>query len=682
MEHCLKAASLLPSNAHAWNYLGLAYHGAGKLAEARQAYAEALSRDRNLAAVHFNLGCLLLETEDYGGAINELTTFTLLQPQSEAGLLMLASAQIKVRTFDAAEATLKKALQINPRHVEALNNLGWVLLQKRRGREAYNQFLAAIQIDQTYAPSLLNLAIVSQQMNNRPLALKAYNDYLRHRKAPELPGPELIKPWIESISAELQPAPKPPPSHSTIGAPPEAAVSTAHPLPPPALPTSIGVPKAPPGLSPAVADPADTVRQPRQALASEPASISDRTTSSLPPQPAAPAPEIAKALSAPAPPPAVDSKAVASAPPEEKAAPPTNPPETPPKQPPPEPPAQSPAIALNKAATTPVAPPSAKAAPPESPVKDLVRLPTTTPTTPTIPEISPPLVEPQNENADTEPATSKLLTPYTVEEPAEEAAAEAPKSGFWRRVNPGRWFGGSDKRSLPPTPLRESSAPPSDSRTRTQKAARQLTESKRTASLPLAPVAPLMRRIESPEEIAGTTPTPPPPLRPRYAPRLTVPLIAGDREQSARELANGLEFRQQGRLQDAVTAYRRAVAADPRHYEARYHLALGLGELNDQEGSVSAYEAAVSLQPDAIPARYNYALTLRKLGFPEDAADQAAQILLSSPKEVRAHLLLGSLWAGELGAFPKAREHYRAVLELEPRHPQSAVIRTWLATHP
>src|SRR5262249_2077008 len=54
------ATSLLPTNAQAWNYLGLAYHYAGQSSEAEGAYQRALTLDRDLSETHYNLGLLYL----------------------------------------------------------------------------------------------------------------------------------------------------------------------------------------------------------------------------------------------------------------------------------------------------------------------------------------------------------------------------------------------------------------------------------------------------------------------------------------------------------------------------------------------------------------------------------------------------------------------------------------------
>ena len=688
VEQCLVATELLPSNAQAWNYLGLAYHGAGKPAEAHKAYTQALGKNRDLAIVRFNLGCLLLETGDYPASVNELTTFTFLQQQSEQGFVRLASAQIKTRAYDAAEASLKKALQLNPRNPESLNNLGWVLLQKRRGREAYNQFLAAIQSNPQYAPALLNLAIVSQQMNNRPLALKAYKDYLENRKEPDQAGSALIEAWIAQLTSELQPAPKLPISIQTNAGQPEAALRT---VPSPSLERNADdrapVAKGSQPTLPAAAETPVPAPDPPVASATpsaeSPTAIALRAISivrSVPAEPVKPHPlngleprrdEFALPTKSVDVPPAVAPPAplvieAQKSPTIERA-------DVTPK-----PEAES-LLTPKKAMPLTIPPSVVKNAEPPLVVAAASKPPDVE-KGPSAPLADAPSVRALSLGA--ELASSPPAIPQEMEARPPEAPTQAEKAGLWQRVNPLRWFRGSEKRSAPSTPLLVS-----DSQDPTEGAKKttgpQPLAANRKPSPPVPSPAPQsIRSSDSTEKASVVALASIPWAGPRYVNRLAAPFIAGDLERSKQELNAGSELRQQGKLQDALKAYRRAVSVDPRHYEARYTLALALAESNDLPGCLAAYEAAVSLKSDAIPARYNFALTLRKSGFPHDAAEQAAAILSSSPNEVRAHLLLGSLWAGELGFFPKAREHYRAVIEIEPRHPQSAVIRTWLATHP
>src|SRR5688572_5838424 len=61
VEPLERATALLPKNALAWNYLGLAYHGTQQSEPAIRAYRTALALDHKLIPVRYNLGCLYLE---------------------------------------------------------------------------------------------------------------------------------------------------------------------------------------------------------------------------------------------------------------------------------------------------------------------------------------------------------------------------------------------------------------------------------------------------------------------------------------------------------------------------------------------------------------------------------------------------------------------------------------------
>ncbi len=178
IESLEKAAFLLPNNALAWNYLGLAYHSGQKPEEAVRAYQKALSLDYKLTAVRYNLGCLYLDQGDYPTAVEELRKYTLLQPGILDGWLKLGSALSRAHKLDEAERSYRMALEIHARHPEALNGLGLIQMQRRRYQEALNHFNAAAVQVPPHAPAVLNSAILQQQLGNRALALQRYRQYL------------------------------------------------------------------------------------------------------------------------------------------------------------------------------------------------------------------------------------------------------------------------------------------------------------------------------------------------------------------------------------------------------------------------------------------------------------------------------------------------------------------------
>ncbi|MBU6399710.1 MAG: tetratricopeptide repeat protein [Verrucomicrobia bacterium] len=252
VERLQVAVRLLPQNAQAWNYLGLAYHGARQPTQAVHAYEEALRRDRNLAAARFNLGCLYAEQNDLAAAMSELTTYTLLQPQTLTGWLQLGLAQLRARQFAAAEISFSRARQIDPRHPQALNDLGIIQLQRRRWNEAYRYFTAAAQQDPRYSPAWWNAALVADtHFKNRPVALECFQRYLS--VAPHAPNRDEAERMVNRLTLELHPAPRPVFSNALAqaAARPPAPVARPTPTAPPVVATTAApTPTNPPLIQP------------------------------------------------------------------------------------------------------------------------------------------------------------------------------------------------------------------------------------------------------------------------------------------------------------------------------------------------------------------------------------------------------------------------------------------------
>jgi Flp pilus assembly protein TadD len=201
-----QATVLLPKNAYSWNYLGLAYHGNHQPDEAIKAYRTALSLDHKLSAVRYNLGCLYLEQTNVTAAIDELKSFTLLQPVAVEGWLKLGGAQLQARRLDDAERSFLAAIELQARNPVALNGLGLVQVQRRRWAEAANCFNGAALQQPPYGPALLNSAVVQHQyLNNRAVALQRYREYLAIQPRPaDWQGVEVT---MRQLERELNPVP-------------------------------------------------------------------------------------------------------------------------------------------------------------------------------------------------------------------------------------------------------------------------------------------------------------------------------------------------------------------------------------------------------------------------------------------------------------------------------------------
>lgn len=240
---------------------------------------------------------------------------------------------------------------------------------------------------------------------------------------------------------------------------------------------------------------------------------------------------------------------------------------------------------------------------------------------------------------ETEPAPS-VPTRNTVPAPAEK------KRGFFSRLNP---FGGKPK----PAPTNDG-----------------------PRTIVLNPgTEPTM------PEIAGRAPGERP-VFPRYRYTSPAPPAVGDRATSDRALQQALAAQRAGRTAETRTSFAAALAADPGYFEAQYNAALFAFQSGENARALAGWETALALQPESINARYSFALTLKQAGHATDAAQELEKIIEAKPDDARAHLALGNLYAQQLLEPAKARAHYKKLLELDPRNPQAAAIRFWLAANP
>jgi Flp pilus assembly protein TadD len=252
------AATLLRTNAVAWNYLGLACHQAGQPVEAERAYRQALTQNPDLAEAHYNLGCLWLAQGKLDPAKAELTAYTLRRGNEPGGFIKLATAQLRGREWTAAERSFNDALRLNDKNVEALTGVGVTLIQRGRVGDGAAFFNNALKLQSNYGPALLDLAIVQQQyLNNRQGALQNYREYLALKPLPD--NADAVRAAARQLEQELAPPP-PAPAPALAAA---TAIASAKPAPSPAKPAAAEPAKPPAAARPAVtnaARPATTAR--------------------------------------------------------------------------------------------------------------------------------------------------------------------------------------------------------------------------------------------------------------------------------------------------------------------------------------------------------------------------------------------------------------------------------------
>jgi Flp pilus assembly protein TadD len=232
-EQLRAATRLMPTNALAFNYLGLALHHAGQPAEAERAYMRALVLDKDLTEVHYDLGCLyLVQSNRLEQAKSELTAYTLRRPNNPEGWWKLGQAQLRNRELAAAEHTLAEAVRLDPHNPEILTTLGLVGYQRRRPLDAEQFFAKALKEQPNYAPALINSAVVAQQdLNDSRLALLRYRQYASLKPPPE--NLTAVLALISQLEQQLNPPSREVPTNR-VAAPSSPATNAPKPMPEPA----------------------------------------------------------------------------------------------------------------------------------------------------------------------------------------------------------------------------------------------------------------------------------------------------------------------------------------------------------------------------------------------------------------------------------------------------------------
>jgi Flp pilus assembly protein TadD len=245
------------TNAVAWEYLGLAYHHAGAVAEADWAYQRALALNHDLSEVRFNLGCLWLEQNKLEAARTEFTAYTLRRPNAAEGFLKLGTTQLRAREPSAAEKSFNEALRLSPQNPETLNGLGLAKLQRGRAAEAAQCFESALKQQPDYRPALLNLAIVSHQyLRDRQMALQKYREYLALKPAPA--NADALAATVRQLEQELNPPARHPATNAAAQLNPNASL----PKPPATNVTRTASAPKPAAINPPKPEPAAKLLKP------------------------------------------------------------------------------------------------------------------------------------------------------------------------------------------------------------------------------------------------------------------------------------------------------------------------------------------------------------------------------------------------------------------------------------
>jgi tetratricopeptide (TPR) repeat protein len=172
------ALEVSPDNFLAHNNLAIALAAEGKSEEAKAHYLAALRSNPSCAEAAYNLGLLCACEEKPVEAMEYLGQTIRLNPSFAVAYYWRAVVQTTQKQFEEAIADYRRALELRPDLVEALNNLAWILAANtdarfRDGHEAVRLAERACDLTKYQTPFFIGtLAAAYAEAGRFPEAIK------------------------------------------------------------------------------------------------------------------------------------------------------------------------------------------------------------------------------------------------------------------------------------------------------------------------------------------------------------------------------------------------------------------------------------------------------------------------------------------------------------------------------
>ncbi len=184
--------ALQPTDPILFQNFGFCCQEAGEFQLAEQAYAKALKLGADSSELRFNIGVTRLKQGRPVEAILAFKEALDLDPTITLANLAMANAYRQVGDLDSSEACLRQEQAINPNCADAAVNLGVVLQERHRVKEAIHCYKQAIQLNPHHPILHWNFAIASLLAGDYETGWPEYEWrwQVKHKPKPKFVEPE------------------------------------------------------------------------------------------------------------------------------------------------------------------------------------------------------------------------------------------------------------------------------------------------------------------------------------------------------------------------------------------------------------------------------------------------------------------------------------------------------------
>jgi superkiller protein 3 len=129
----------------------------------------------------------------------------------------------------------------------------------------------------------------------------------------------------------------------------------------------------------------------------------------------------------------------------------------------------------------------------------------------------------------------------------------------------------------------------------------------------------------------------------------------------------GSSLQGQGKLEEAIACYRRAIEIDPENAPAHTNLGSWLRDHGKLDESIACYRRAIEIDPEDATAHYNLGISLGVQGMHDEAIACYRRAIEINPEEPDAHTNLGGSLHVQ-GMHDEAIACFRRAIEIDPEH--------------
>ena len=139
-------------------------------------------------------------------------------------------------------------------------------------------------------------------------------------------------------------------------------------------------------------------------------------------------------------------------------------------------------------------------------------------------------------------------------------------------------------------------------------------------------------------------------------------------------VADAIAHFQAGRLAQAESTYRTALAIVPRDPLVTHNLGVAIAAQGRHRDALGCFDEALRADPGFVSAHYNRAVALMALGDAQPAIKAFSRAAALEPQHYEAHRALGFLWLSQ-GERGRALDHFARTYELRRGDDRTAIAR-------